>query len=127
MDCSVVRFEKQAMGKVRVEKEGLYYRFSCECRLPQPGLYRLIAECQDREVPIGILAPGAGGFVLNTRIAAKKFVTPMTGFTVVATGDERKTKFIPLLPDAPFAYISDLERARLSCEAGQIGIIIPFT
>ena len=119
-----VMFENQAIGKVTVEKEGLYFRFSCECQLYQPGLYRLIAACQGREVPIGILTPGNGGFVLNTRIATKKFITQPTKFNIIPCKEERKERFIPLCADAPFAYISDLPGAKLFCKNGQTGILI---
>lgn len=119
-----VKFENQVAGKVKIDKEGLYYRFSCECRLPQSGIYRLMAECTDGKMPLGILVFESGKFVLNTKVAIKRFGTCPIAFSVVADNADEKMKFVPLYPDAPFSHIANLDSARLVFRGGQIGITV---
>ena len=120
-----VKLDRQVIGEVTVHREGLYYRFSCTCKLPQPGLYRLTTQCDDREIALGILVPESGMFALQTKIAGKKFLTPPTKFLVVPCKETRRARFIPLCADAQFDHISELEYARLSVQDDQIGIVLP--
>ncbi len=59
-------------GTVQREKQGLYYLFSCRCRLPEEGLYRIHVICGERWEDLGICVPLDGAFGMDKKIPAKR-------------------------------------------------------
>ena len=55
----------QSVGKMRVERQGLYYRFSCRCEFSGEVIYKLEVTCGDRTESLGIPVPEGGAFVLG--------------------------------------------------------------
>lgn len=114
---------KQA-GKVLVRRQGLYYHFSCMCRLQQNAMYRLMVHCGSTRESLGILVPQDGSFTLNTRLPVKRIGEGEMSFTLVPRRSEKTTVFVPICPEEPFAYISRLKSSFLVYQDGQPGICI---
>ena len=119
-----LQFGGQAVGKVTVSREGLYYRFRCRCRMPGDVVSRVLVRCGDREESLGVLVPEGDGFGLNARLAAKRIGQGSVVFTVVPNRPQLTGEFIPIKPEEPFAYIARLKDAYLAAVDGQPGIVI---
>lgn len=59
------------VGKAQVKRQGLYYCFSCRCRLPDSGIYRIHVCCGENCEDLGICIPLDGMFGMDKRVAAK--------------------------------------------------------
>lgn len=114
----------QVVGVAKVRREGLYYHFSCRCKLSGEILYRLTVTVGEWEENLGIPVPDKGEFCLNTRIPAKRFGKGKPVFRVLPKHEPMKGRFIPLNPEEPFAYISRLKNAYLEVRNNQTGIVL---
>ena len=85
------------MGRVLVERQGLYYIFRCRCTLSGETAFRLFASCGEKQEDLGVLVPMGNFFGLDT------------------------THFAPISPEEPFAYLQRLKDAYLAEKDGQIG------
>lgn len=119
-----VVFGGQAVGKVQVKREGLYYRFLCRCSLTGDVVCRLVAVYGDRQESLGILVPRDGGFTLETRLAAKNLGQGIPEFRVVPNRTVLRGRFVPICPEEPFAYLARLKDAYLARQNGQVGAVI---
>ena len=100
------------VGTVQVTREGLYYAISCTCRIPGEMIHRLTAFCAEA-IPIGILVPEQGGFVLQTRIPVKRFPAGKPEFRILPKHAPLDIPLIPLSPEEPFQYLQRLKDAYL--------------
>lgn len=120
-----LRFGGQAVGKVLVTREGLYYRFHCRCRLSGGVVCKVMVRCGNASESLGILAPEGDGFSLTTRMPVKRFGEGTPEFTVAPNRPEQKGSFAPIYPEEPFTYIEKLKNAFLVRQNGQPGILLP--
>lgn len=118
-------FGGQAIGKVQVTRQGLYYIFSCRCRLSGGVVCKVLVRCGGVTENLGILAPEGDGFSLVTRVPVKRFGGGSPEFTVVPNRPEFGGNFAPIYPEEPFAYIEKLKKAFLVRQGGRCGILIP--
>jgi hypothetical protein len=114
----------QRIGHITVTRQGLYYRFSCRCRLASDGMCRVMAAAGGKEESLGILVPVDGGFGLDTKVAAKRFLPGKPQFRIVPDKVQRKDVFVPVYPEEPFSYLEKLKDAYLARQNGQIGVMI---
>ncbi len=114
----------QAIGQAEIVKEGLYYRFTCRCRLSGEVVYRLQARCGEMTENLGIPVPEGKDFVLRTRLPIKRLGEG--SITVIATPKEAglEGKFVPLSPEEPFQYLRRLQNAYLQTRCGQVGVVL---
>ena len=112
------------VGKVLVQKQGLYYHFSCRCQLKGDTIYRLVVTSGSTSVNLGVVIPVDNGFVLNTKLPIKKIGEGEMIFTLRTKQDESLDAFIPIKPEEPFAYISRLKDSFLTLQDGQAGILV---
>lgn len=113
----------QVVGAAVVQQQGLYYRFQCRCRLPKDYFCRVTVECDGRHESLGTLLPAGDGYCLTTRLAAKKLGQGKPRFCIVPKAPAGR--FIPVYPDEPFAYLTQLKNAYLEERRGQVGVVIP--
>lgn len=118
-DYSVTLGGKET-GRVQVERQGLYYRIFCRCKLSGEVMYRLVAACGERTADLGILVPTESGFGVETRIPVSRLGEGTLSFSLRPKHDEA-TIFVPIRPEEPFAYLSHLRQARLEYRDGQLG------
>ncbi|MBR4289061.1 MAG: hypothetical protein IKT52_00250 [Oscillospiraceae bacterium] len=67
-----ITYDGVNVGRAQMEKQGLYYVFSCRCRLPQDGLYRIHVLCADKREDLGICVPMGDVFGMDKKLPAKK-------------------------------------------------------
>ncbi len=112
------------VGEVAVEKQGLYYRFSCRCHLSGKTMHRAVVICGGVRVDLGICVPVDGRFGVDKKLPCKNFAPGKPEFLLLPKGNERSGKFVPVYPEEPFAYMSKLKNAFLEIRDGQAGILI---
>lgn len=110
-----VTFEGQNVGNVTLEKEGLYYRIRCRCRVQDNEIHRLYVKGEK----IGVLIPENGDLVLDTKVAAKR-LKEGCGFSL----DETNKTFIPIHPGEAFGHLGKLRLAKLAFREGEPGIFL---
>ena len=119
-----VCFGNRQVGKVTVQRKGLYYRFQCRCRLPENGVSRLRISCGKVQENLGVLTPEGDGFCLDTKLPVKRFGEEIPVFTVVPKSERAEGTYVPVYPEEPFSYISELKRAYLVRKNGGLGIVL---
>lgn len=119
-----VFFGREQVGKVQVLKQGLYYRFTCRCRLTGDVVCRLTVSCEDKQENLGIVVPIGDGFGLDTKLPVKRLGNGMMKFQLHPKHEIEIEKFTPIYPEEPFAYIARLKDSFLVRKNGQAGILI---
>ena len=112
-----------SVGQVCVERQGLYYRFVCRCRLAG-GIYRLVVSCGGKREDLGILVPLEEGFGLEKRIPVTRMGEGKPEFLLMCKENVRKEKFVSVYPEEPFSYMARLKDAYLERREGQLGILL---
>lgn len=121
-----IRMGDKIVGKAQVEREGLYYRFSCRVILPGQGMYRLLVRVGEIREDLGVCIPMGSQFGVEKKIPCKRLGEGIPEFILMPKdGAPRTGTFVPVYPEEPFAYIRRLENAFLAHRDGQIGIMIP--
>ena len=117
-------FGGNAIGQVRLQKEGLYYRFCCRCRLTGDAVCRVMVNWGEQRENLGILVPSGDGFLLETRIPVKRFGKGKPEFSVTPSRPPTGEKFVPISPEEPFSYIARLKNAFLDVRDGEVGAVM---
>ena len=113
----------EVAGQATVDKQGLYYCFSCRCQLTGEVIYRITVTCGAHSESLGIPAPEGRQFSLKAKIPASRFEEGEPTFRLVPRHTSVGENFIPLSPETPFPYLKRLERAYLAKKDGQLGIV----
>ena len=119
-----VKFGSQAVGKVQVFRQGLYYHFVCRCALADDVVSRLVVRCGNRNEKIGVLIPSGDGLSLDKKLPVKIFGDEEPEFYLAPRHDTVNGKFVPIYPEEPFAYIARLKDAFLVTQNGQVGAML---
>ena len=77
-----VAYHADTVGKVQLEKIGMYYFAICCCCLPENQTYRLYADVNAQQLQLGILIPEQKHYVLRVHIPCRKFCDNNTSFYV---------------------------------------------
>lgn len=117
-----VEFRNRSVGRVNVRRQGLYYRFSCRCRLEGNELYCLKLRCDNTMEKLGILVPIGDCFGLDTRIPVKRFGEGKPEFRLATKRDTEIGTVVNIYPEEPFAYIARLKNAYLVKQNGELCI-----
>ena len=110
-----VGYGGQCVGRVKLERNGLYWQLHCRCRIFDNEIHRHFAYCEN----IGVLIPVRGELVLETRVAAKR-IKEGCSFSL----DDGRRNFIPLHPGEAFGYLGKLRLAKLAFREGEPGIFL---
>ena len=119
-----VFFGHSQVGKVQVQKQGLYYRFLCRCQLSGDVVCRLTVRCGGSQESLGVVVPMDDGFGLDTKIACKRLGQGIPEFQLVPRHETSMGIFIPISPEEPFSYIRRLKDAYFERRYGQPGIVL---
>ena len=114
----------EQVGEVIIKQVGLYYQFSCQCKIHSQMICRVTVSCGGHHENLGILLPAGDKFWLNKRIPAKNFPNDKPSFWITPKHDQRQGRFVDVYPEEPFAYIAKLENACLEKRRGRSGIFI---
>ena len=120
-----VKIGSETVGKMMVEKIGLYYRFSCRCSLSGNTVHSVAAICGGNRVHLGICVPMEGKFGLDKKLPCKQFPNGKAEFLLIPKGENQGRSFVPVYPEEPFAYMAKLKEAFLEIREGQVGVSIP--
>lgn len=112
----------QKIGTAVVKRQGLYYRFHCECQLSGQVIYKIVVSCDGRKESLGICVPENGCFKVESRVPVKRLGEGTLSFRAVPKHAQLPGRFIPIRSEEPFMYISQLQTARLRRHGEQIGI-----
>ena len=113
-----------SVGKVLVQRQGLYYHISCRCYLKGDTIYRLVVSSGTTSINLGVVVPIDNGFMLNTKLPVKKIGEGELSFALSAKQEAPYATFIPITPEEPFSYISRLKDSFLTLQDGQVGILL---
>ncbi len=120
-----VLFGGEAVGKVRLEKQGLYACFRCSCELLESNMYHLTLNWPGGQEKLGLMMPCGDRLVLDTKIPAKRIGQGKFSFKLLPKHERAVGQFVPIYPEEPFAYLGRLEQAFLARQNSQTGIIFP--
>lgn len=120
-----VNFGTQPAGKVQVQREGLYYRFTCRCQLSGEVVCRLSVQCGGKRENLGVVIPMDGGFGLDTKVPIKRLGTGTPEFSLTPKHELGGGTFVPIYPEEPFAYIARLKEGFLARQGEQMGVMLP--
>lgn len=116
----------KSVGRLQLERQGLYYRVICRCNLSGEVMYRLEASGKKGKANLGILVPCESGFGVETRFPISAVGGEGLAFTLQPKHDSlEKRKFVPISPEEPFAYLARLKESFLEIRQGQMGASIP--
>lgn len=113
----------ETVGRCSVTREGLYYCFSCSCRMLEGDIHRLWLECGKKTIDLGVLAPMHGGMGLRKKLPVKQIAEAQPKFFADVRQPKRE-KFIPIYPDEPFKYLSRIKNSYYAERDGKIGVAI---
>ena len=119
-----IRRGNETVGTATVEKQGLYYRICCRCRVSGEGMRRIVVTCGKQREDLGICVPMDGDFGLDRKIPCKRFGAGNPEFSLLPKYPDMAGKFVPVYPDEPFAYMTRLKDAYLQVRDGQPGIVL---
>lgn len=122
---ALVYFGSQTVGKVQILRQGLYYRFICRCQVSGGVIFRLFVRCGDHQESLGVIVPQGDGFGLDTRLPVKRLGEGTMHFSLHPRSEQTDAeRFVPIIPEEPFAYISRLKESFLVRRADKLGILL---
>ena len=119
-----IRRGNETVGTATIEKQGLYYRICCRCKVSGEGIRRIVMTCGKSRHDLGICVPIDGAFGMDKRIPCKQIAAGEPEFLLLPKYPGVQGKFIPVYPDEPFAYMTRLKDAYLQVRDGRPGIVI---
>ena len=115
---------EEVIGKVLVQRQGLYYRISCRCQLTGTVRYKLMASCGENTADLGLCVPHGRQFGVDTRIPIKRLGEGSMSFRLLPKHSKMDGRFVPVSPDEPFGYIRQLQKAHLATRDGTVGVVL---
>lgn len=116
-----VFYHDKSTGKVLLEKEGMYYRVYCSCRLPCDAMFCLWYADDDKEIKLGLCVPGEKGLV--TRMQRKDYAGGR--FVLREKGTKKATHIYKVCGlEKPYVILQNLSRLRMRRNDGGMGVII---
>ena len=119
-----IRRGNETVGTAKVEKQGLYYRICCRCKVSGEGMRRIVVTSGKTREDLGICVPMGNEFGLDRKIPCKRFGDGKPEFLLLPKYPGIQGRFVPVYPDEPFAYMTRLKNAYLEIREGQPGIVI---
>ena len=77
-----VMYRGEQVGKLQMQKQGLYCRIQCRCQLPGDDIYRLKMLAGEDSTHIGVLVPEGDGFLLDKKIPTKRIPAGELSFVI---------------------------------------------
>ena len=110
------------VGAVDVNREGLYYKFSCLCVPPDDKIYRIFLRDGSGTRNLGVCVPEGKKYMLNVRIPVKKINGTQFEFFMASKMSDIIEE--PIETGKPFPYLDKLENAILHTENGKQVILL---
>lgn len=116
-------YGQKVLGQLKLSKCGLYYEVLFRCS-PQKKALRLVDDCDEGEVSIGICAPIVSGFGVNRKIPIKKLGTGNHAFRLIPVETAESLEFYELSEDRPCKVLPLISYARFTYVGGKPGLRI---
>ena len=110
---------KEKVGQAIVERNGLYYRFRCRCKLKSEVMCRVTVSCAGVQENLGVLVPSGKEYVLTKNLPIKKFPVGQPEFQLQTKSPQMHRIEIDIYPEEPFRYITKLHKAYLDRRRGK--------
>ncbi len=114
----------RCVGKVTVDKQGLYYRFSCRLQLSGEVMHHLLVTCGEKTEDLGVCVPMDGQFGVEKKIPCKRLGSGIPEFRLLPKHQKMHGKFVPVYPEEPFSYMARLKDVFLEIRDGQVGVVL---
>ncbi|MBQ8769112.1 MAG: hypothetical protein IJZ15_05665 [Oscillospiraceae bacterium] len=112
------------VGTAVISREGLYYRFDCNCQLERKEVCKICVVCGDKRIVLGTPIPEGQIFQLRTKLPVKRFSIGKPRFYIAGSKEEISEEFISVQPNAPFLHLKELKNAVFQVRDGESGIVI---
>lgn len=147
-----VMYRGEQVGKLQMQKQGLYCRLQCRCQLPGDDIYRLRMLTGEDSIHIGVLVPEGDGFLLDKKIPAKRIPSGELNFSVrgnrdaevrepekteekpeetpeetpeqIQESEPEEKAFIPISEEEPFPALEQVRSSVLAWQDDQPGLFI---
>ncbi len=123
MECYEIRLKNKVVGKATVERQGLYYKVTCNCHLPVGTRYHATVRGTDGEEDLGLMIPSGSAFYSSKSVAVKKLGEGKLTFSLEPAVSD--SQFIPLAENMPIECLAQLRKAVLTEKNGVCGLMIP--
>lgn len=110
----------EQVGCVQVEKEGLYYKFNCNCELRDDEIYRIYVKSGNSRIKLGVCVPDGNSLTLSTKIPIKYLQGDDFQFFLETNCE----KAYSIFSGQPFMFLDQLQTAHLQIADGQLKIMI---
>ena len=124
-----ITYDTVPVGTAQVEKQGLYFLFSCRCRLPDEGLYRIHGCFGEDRVDLGICVPMGQLFGMDKKSPSRQIPEGIPYFQLLSKDwkpevTEKVIAETPVMAEAEVTAVAEVEEnAELETE----GTFIPVT
>ena len=119
-----VKLGNTTVGTATVEKQGLYYRFTCHCDFSDKDIYTISVQSGAHCESLGVCMPEGKHYRLEKKIPAKYLPQKELHFFASRKSTETASQFILLENGAQFQHISKLTDARFQQLDGKYGVIL---
>ena len=115
-----VTLDGAAAGEAQLRREGLYTHIFCRCIAPEGRIWRLFCGSER----IGVLVPGAGGLVLETKVASKRLQKGCALYLRDCAEPWNPENFYPIREEEEFPALEQLHRGVLAYREGTPGLLL---
>lgn len=115
-----ITFQSRRIGTVLMERQGLYYRFSCKCVLPDEQIHSVWVLWGGGNRKLGVCIPKGDGFCLDTKVPIKYIPNSKLEFVMDHNDD-----FYPIDAKEEFCHMDKLAGAHFAIQNGRPGLVIP--
>ena len=123
MEYPLLKNEKQ-IGKVTVEKIGLYLEIKCSCSNLESGFHRLHMVYQDKTISLGVFVLENGCYNICKKIPQKSVGEGIPKFRIASDADEPSEQCVQLLTGQALDKLEWIRTWRLRTKEGGAYIAI---
>jgi len=121
-----VYYLNRRVGTAYVCNNGLYVQIKCICSFQEQRIYKVFAECDNHQIPLGIPIPQNGRYILEKRIPAKHISGNNIRFYALCKDGVSTEDCYGVSEDIAFDQLADInEGAYLRKDGGVMKIVIP--
>ncbi len=118
-----VYYEDRLCGKANMERQGLYYRIICKCKIPTVAPCKIQIRTDGRNINLGTCIKSGDLFTIDTKIPCKYIQETSIKFYILPKEPEGTLGFVPIGEDVPFPHLHKLDKARMRYCSKQVGVI----
>ena len=115
----------EEVGVAQVERQGLYYCFTCRCKLHSEVICKVTVSCGGHHENLGVLVPMGEDYGLTKKLPVKSLGLGIPEFWITPKHTAVEGVYVDIYPEEPFRYIARLEKAYLEMRRERLGIVIP--